>query len=336
LLFAFLNDRLCLSPNSSGTSNTMPKKHQINQKHESDKPCNDNDNHRIETVICLCLICWITADILVAYGHNTVATFVFYLAILFPTITLAYHARKGWRLRYQVSVGIVVLGIIAYPLLLLWASYAESFSVSSYAEMVLGQSRKEASPMWCVHLEPDGKWVDSPVYFAYYLQFVNERDEPMFIDGFSIEHRAPNGKWEPFPVIETHPEDNSEPEFYFVLFDTNNLTAEKFLQSFKHARRFRLAQDFQSNLSEKSIGPNESLGGWLLMDIPKGGWTGKWQFTITTGGKTISRPIKDFTQMKGIGVQLHHPTSLFVLMEYKDISGIPLRYYSDNQPLSNH
>ena len=311
----------------------MIRNYKANQNRNPNSPSNDNESHRVETAVCLCLICWITADILVAYGHNDVASVFFYLAILFPAITFAYHARKGWQLRWQISIGIVVFVLIACPLFLKWASYVKSFSVLTYAASPLAYTRDKVSFMWCVHETTNGIREASPIYLPFYFKFVNQRDSPMFIDSIYIERQAPNGKWEMMPIIETHPRYRLPVDFYIIRFNTGSaFTWTNFYESFKNAQNFLLVDDLQQELSEKSLEPNESANGWIMMDIPKDGWTGKWRFTAVIGGKSITRPVEDIGQLSEKGIQLHSPFPAWRMMEYKDISGLPLRYYSDDTP----
>ena len=312
---------------------TMPEKQQIAQNKRANGPDKEKYQHRIEVVTCAFLCFWITADILSVYGHNEIAVYAFYFALLFPLALLVHHARKGWPFWAKVGIWAFVLFFFIVPAFLWWVSYSASFSISTYAANPLSYTRERVSFMWCVHNGPDGKPEASPVYLPFYFQFINERDTPMFIDNFYVERCSPSGEWEMMPVIETHPQYAKPVDFYFLNFNMGtSFTWTNFLQSFKNAHRFILIDDLQSKLSEKAVGPNETVSGWLMMDIPTNGWTGKWRFTISTGGETITRPIKEFVQPKYPGIRLHNPTPAYETMDYRDISGLPLRFYSDNEP----
>jgi hypothetical protein len=180
---------------------------------------------------------------------------------------------------------------------------------------------------WCVHVRiipgVSAKREVSPVYVILYVKFTNERDSPMFVDGFSVETKTPNGNWERMPIFDVRPESGTV-NFYVAPFTQT-------APDFQHANRLDFHDNFlQSRLSEKSLNPHEPVQGWLMLDIPKDGWTHKMRFVIASAGEIITEPlIFDIPKGNKMDIQTVKQLSEFQLMEEQDISGLPIRYYGD-------
>jgi len=312
---------------------SMPEKKHPTQNNPPNEPKNNQDHDRIETITCFFLSCWITADILVVYGHTRIAVLAFYFALIFPLYLLTYHAKKAWPAWKKYPTYIFAICFLVLPLFFFGVTYLASFSI--FAESLFLPSyaiRSDSLPeIWCIHSGLDGKIEASPVYFLVYFKFKNERDSTMFVDGYSVETQTTNGNWVKMPIFNVHPIQGPV-DFYFLFFpggSASNMT--NFLAGFKNARRMNFHDNYlQSRLSEKTLNPNESVQGWLMLDMPKDGWTSQMRFTIATGGEIISRPIKSgIGKTNNMDIQLHGQLSEFSFERFQDIGVLPLRYYGD-------
>lgn len=312
----------------------MPEKKQISQDSGTDSPEDNHAHDRIEAITCFFLSCWVTADILVDYGHNRIAVWVFYLALLFPIALLTHHARKGWPAWAKIFAWIFVFIVSVLPIFLFVVTYLANFSIVAKTLVVNTPcDRKHFSSFWCVHsrmLPPPAAIFQtevSPVYVMLYVKFANERDSPMFVDGFSVETKTPSGHWEKMAVFDVNPSvPNNQPVNFYYSNVTNNPP------DFKHALKMDLGDNFlQNQFAQKSINPREPVQGWVFLDIPKDGWTEKMRFSIATGGETITQPITlIYEKPNGMNIQtVRHSAGWFQHMDETDLSGCRVRYYSD-------
>src|SRR5208282_1205662 len=117
---------------------------------------------------------------------------------------------------------IFIILFLLLPIFFAAVTYLASFTVFSGTTIISagqGNSRAKNFPgFWCVHSGPEAGFqrVVSPVFIMMYVTFINDRDETMFVDGFSIETKTPKGNWERMPIINVNPDDPSTVDFYFA------------------------------------------------------------------------------------------------------------------------
>ena len=315
-------------------SNSAEKQKGKSQKDGRNAPNNPKEHHRLEAVTCIFLSVWITADILVVYGHTGLALWVFYFALSLPLYLLAHHTGEGWPKWKTRGKWFLLIILLFLPGMLFVLSRLATFSIERETTFYSKPMTRDGGiPMfWCVHPRITDAYIPnteaSPVYILMYARITNERETPMFVDSFSVETRNKNGKWEKMPVFDIHPTLGDPVEFYGLIIINKGLEF-----ALENAKKINFGDAFlQSRLSEHSLNPYEPIQGWLMLDIPKDGVANENQmrFSIKTGGKIITQPIKGpFESTDGLDIQIVKHNAWFQGTETRDISHIPLRFYGD-------
>jgi hypothetical protein len=307
-------------------------KNKTSQSHsaDTDAPNDPEEHHRLEAKSYVFLSFWITADILVVYGHNSLALWAFYFALSLPIYLLAHHAGEGWPKWKTVGKWFLVVILLILPAWLFVISRLDSFSIESIVNIYEGPFLRDRGvpSTWCVHPRvTDGKYEASPVYICMYARIVNRTDKPMFVDGFQIETRNKKGIWEKMPVFDVDPP-IGDSVFYNVTRTSQSLNI-----MLHDVRQLDFHGDFlQSRLSEKPLSPYEPMQGWLMVGISKDGDVdvSHMRFSLATGGKIFTKPLNGTPiSTNCLDVQTVKSRAKVYPTDTKDISGFPRRFYGD-------
>jgi hypothetical protein len=294
----------------------------------------EKQQHRLEAITYVFLSIWITADILVAYGHTSLALWFFYGALSLPLYLLAHHTGIGWPKWKSIVVYILVIVLSILPVVLYVISRIASFSVEGapiiYARPLV---RDGGIPLFlCVHLRHiGGKEAEteaSPVYVLVYVRVTNEREAPVFIDGFSVEGKSKTGVWERMPAFDMEPQLGGEVQFYMLTETSKGIDF-----ALEHAKRIDFKGAFlQTRLAEKPLNPHEPVQGWVMLDIPSNGLPDypPLRFSMGIAGKIITRPIKAWlTNASYMDIEIVKPQPILQGTEIRDLRSVPLRFYED-------
>jgi hypothetical protein len=143
------------------------------------------------------------------------------------------------------------------------------FNVVSKARIRAGT---DFSLFWILHRRKEGERL-SPIPDVQFVQFNNLKPIPVMIDSYSVETEIVGGQW-----IKVHSIDLREGKVFFVRDGSD----------FKNASPVDLA-DFNSLIDNKSVGPHDTIQGWMLFDMPTNGFGKNWRMRIKeTSGKQFT------------------------------------------------
>jgi hypothetical protein len=291
----------------------------------------DSETHRLEAFAAVFLSLWVSADILVDYGHNTLALGFFSVAQIIPLYLLAFHIGKGWPRRKKVAKWAFIVGVLGFSGVLYAVSRITAFSVETLENFSAIDGIMSGNSLWCVYRNADvGEDEKSPICWVAYMRFTNEKESPVFVHGFSVETKDPKGIWETVPIIDVQPGEGSDVKFYVC---TNTPTHDP---DFTKAQNWDFLDFLQARFAEGPIASEKPVQGWILFDAPKCGVINSrdLRVSIDTGDEIITRPIKFHdTRNTPLDIQIVKPFPAMRPNCITNISKIPPYWYGTKKKI---
>ncbi len=148
----------------------------------------------------------------------------------------------------------------------------------------------------------------SPIDMMLYVYFTNEKDVAYMIDSCWVECQTQDGSWK---------------KMYSADLRLGSFLVGPDLQ---HVKKVEFGEDgFSAAAERRNIGPHETIQGWLLLVLPKEGYTGDFRFHVrTTTDDEFVEPVAKFKADSPPRSEIQKRTWKS-LSDWQDVSSIPVR-----------
>lgn len=227
---------------------------------------------------------------------------------------------RRWQSRYPLKfwfIRLTLVGLIlAGTFLGLRTCFKPRFAITSEFGFVRQTRDINGAGFWMVHA-PQGVQTASPISIALYVRYTNLQSVASMIDSYAVEVRDRNNVW--IKLSRVSGKDG-------IVYSATDLSK---------ALRVNMGEGaFDRLLENRNIQPNETVRGWIFLELPKDiivDNRDKWRFTMRDAlGVETTEPMDQLTLQEGQDRSVQEQRFATILPPV-DISGLPRRFYTDTQ-----
>ena len=188
------------------------------------------------------------------------------------------------------------------------------FAASSDVTFIRNNRDINGAGFWMLH-QVKRMEIASPISIAIYLRYTNLMPVASMIDGYSVEVNNGNKEW-----VKLNRIPGTDGTVYWV-YDV------------KQALRVNMEDGaFDRLLQNRNIQPNETVRGWVFLELPKDVPDDKaWRFTMRDATGNESTEIISLTASGNSQTESIQEQGFSVMPPPRDFTNIPKRFYTESQ-----